>query len=97
MSDISKETGGVFDLFPGFKTPPNDPSRELKRTALTICGLPAVTEADRQRWEDEDFNRDFDNESVCKHCEGWGYTDCFCGGDFCVCSYNGEITCYYCV
>jgi len=78
--------GGV--LFPGFKVPPNDPSREVKpRAGLTVSEPP------------RDMSDDYDDdgeEEACVFCEGWGYVDCLCGGDFCVCDYNGEIPCYHC-
>ena len=78
--------GGV--LFPGFRVPPNDPSREIKpRAGLTASEPP------------RDMSDDYDDdgeEEACGFCEGWGYVDCHCGGDLCVCDYNGEIPCYQC-
>lgn len=77
------------NLFPGFKVPPNDPSREVAtRLPLTVC----LSERELQR---EDDDRWMDDED-CDWCEGWGYRDCLCGGDFCVCTYNGEIPCPHC-
>lgn len=74
-----------FDLFPGFRVPPNDPSREVKwKQAVTIAPQP--------RDEDDDI----DDEPLCNFCQGDGYENCFCGGDFCVCSYEGEIPCWNC-
>lgn len=29
-------------------------------------------------------------------CEGYGYYDCLCGGDLCICSFNGEEPCPGC-
>lgn len=82
------------DLFPGFKTPPNDPSRDLvyRRDALHVSPPPEEYDADR------DYDEGLNEEGPpCKNCEGWGYTDCFCGGDLCVCGYNGERPCWTCV
>lgn len=82
--------GGVggFDLWPGFKTPPTDPSRDMKQRApLTVA--PEPQDYDGGEYDD-------DQDEACEHCDGRGYTDCLCGGDFCVCSNNGEEPCYYC-
>ena len=77
----------ISELFPGFKVPPTDPSRDL-RPKLTITPPPL---------EDmEPFDSFEDIEEPCKHCDGWGYTNCFCGGDLCVCQNNGEMPCWFC-
>lgn len=78
---------GGFNLWPGFKVPPTDASRDVKmRAPLTVAPEP----------QDDDGEYHDDEDGECKHCEGWGYTDCFCGGDLCVCFNNGEKPCYYC-
>lgn len=82
-----------FELFPGFKVPPNDPSREVKRPAVTFAPEPPDY---YPQDDDEDFDTDQWGEPMCDNCEGWGYTDCYCGGDLCVCRYNGEIPCPHC-
>lgn len=79
-------------LFPGFKVAPNDPSREVKRTPLTITPLPDYDEGS----DDDEFEHDQWGEPLCEFCEGWGYTDCFCGGDLCVCLEGPEIPCPRC-
>lgn len=73
------------ELFPGFKVPPVDPSRDIR--LKVIVTQPPIDDM-------EPFD-DFE-EKTCKHCDGWGYADCFCGGDPCCCGYNGERPCYYC-
>lgn len=79
----------AFELFPGFKVPPVDPSRaQVARPPLTVALTPEEL--------DEDNDYFYDAPSECKYCEGWGYTDCLCGGDFCVCRFNGEIPCFHC-
>jgi hypothetical protein len=77
------------ELFPGFKVSPKDPSRDL-RPPFTVALTPR--EMDERDYEDDDFEG-----APCRNCEGWGYTDCFCGGDFCVCDYGGEKPCLTCV
>lgn len=78
-----------FELFPGFKVPPTDPRREL-RPKVIIC------EPAREYDHSADYDDGLAEEEMCAWCEGWGYRDCHCGGDLCVCSYNGEIPCPYC-
>lgn len=76
-----------FELWPGFKVPPTDPSRDVKRKPLTVAPEP----------EPYDPSNDYDDdEEPCKYCDGWGYKNCFCGGDLCVCHYYGEIPCFHC-
>lgn len=29
-------------------------------------------------------------------CGGYGYINCICGGDFCVCHWHGEVECFGC-
>ena len=41
----------------------------------------------------EDFDEDF---TQCPHCSGWGFIDCHCGGDLCVCENYGEADCPLC-
>lgn len=77
-----------YELFPGFKVPPNDPSRDL-RPKLTVCPEPLVVQGYDDYFDDE--------EESCRNCDGWGYTDCHCGGDLCVCEYNGEKPCWTCI
>lgn len=51
-------------LFPGFKTPPNDPSREVKRAPDPMEEEPVI---------DDDFDDpDFDDEDTCECCGGDG-------------------------
>lgn len=76
------------ELFPGFKTPPTDPSRDL-RPAFTIARHPEEDD------DQPDYDEDIESEE-CPNCEGWGFFNCFCGGDFCICSYNGERPCFQC-
>ena len=75
-------------LFPGFNTPPVDPARDL-------TPRPAINQAPHPDDDDEPFSFD-DDEEPCRWCEGYGYKNCFCGGDLCVCSHSGEIPCPYC-
>jgi hypothetical protein len=77
----------AFDLLPGFKVAPNDPSREVKRTGVTIAHEPP--EADMGEFDDQD-------RDPCEFCDDFGYVDCHCGGDNCICNYNGEIPCFHC-
>jgi hypothetical protein len=77
-----------FDLFPGFKTPPNAGALPVYRPAVIITP-PPHEEEQHDAWDDEEG-------PPCAKCDGWGYTDCFCGGDLCVCSYNGERPCWAC-
>lgn len=41
---------------------------------------------------------DYDEDGVfdCPKCGGWGFVDCHCGGDLCVCTYYGEAPCRVC-
>lgn len=40
---------------------------------------------------------DFDDEFCqCPRCSGWGFVDCHCGGDLCVCENYGERDCPLC-
>lgn len=32
----------------------------------------------------------------CPKCSGWGFVDCHCGGDLCVCTNYGEAPCRVC-
>lgn len=32
----------------------------------------------------------------CPRCDGFGYVDCYCGGDLCVCENHGETMCPLC-
>lgn len=73
------------EQFPGFKVSPVDPARDL-RPKFTVAPLPCDDYED----DDDEFDED------CAYCDGWGWTDCHCGGDLCVCRYNGEIPCYHC-
>lgn len=41
----------------------------------------------------EDFDEDF---CRCPRCSGWGFIDCHCGGDLCVCDNYGEADCPLC-
>lgn len=75
------------ELFPGFKVSPKDLSRDL-RPPLTVALTPREMDAD----DGEEFE-----DAPCEKCNGWGYTDCFCGGDLCVCRYHGERPCWNCV
>lgn len=77
-----------YELFPGFKVSPKDASRDLR---------PTFTKAPQPRDMDPmDYEDDFES-APCRNCDGWGYTDCFCGGDLCVCENNGEKPCWTCV
>lgn len=76
------------ELFPGFNTPPNDPSKN-PRPAFTVT-------PENPRYMDDGYDDEMDEEP-CAKCDGWGYIDCFCGGDFCICSNNGEEPCWNCV
>lgn len=76
-------------LFPGFKVSPLDPSREVKQRPL-VTFMPNIDEHEPGP-EDND-----DSEPTCSACDGWGYFDCFCGGDLCVCNYGGERPCWEC-
>lgn len=77
------------ELFPGFKVSPIDPSREIR---------PKFTVAPKPVEEDDDYGIEIDDEDAepCRNCDGWGFTNCFCGGDFCVCGHNGEKPCWNC-
>jgi hypothetical protein len=33
---------------------------------------------------------------VPSRCDGHGYNNCLCGGDFCVCHNHGEVECFGC-
>lgn len=45
----------------------------------------------------EDFDEDFDEDFCqCPRCSGWGFIDCHCGGDLCVCDNYGERDCPLC-
>lgn len=40
---------------------------------------------------------DCDDEfPFCDRCQNMGTIDCFCGGDMCICEWNGERPCPYC-
>lgn len=41
----------------------------------------------------EDFDEDY---CQCPRCSGWGFIDCHCGGDLCVCKNYGERDCPLC-
>ena len=41
----------------------------------------------------EDFDIDY---IACPRCSGYGYIDCYCGGDLCVCENYGERDCPLC-
>lgn len=41
----------------------------------------------------EDFDVDY---CQCPRCSGWGFIDCHCGGDLCVCENYGETDCPLC-
>jgi hypothetical protein len=45
--------------------------------------------------EDPAYSQYVDDD-VCPECEGWGYFEYHCGGDLCVCHYNGERPCWNC-
>lgn len=81
------------ELFPGFKVPPNDPSREVKRPAVTWVGN--ITESQPRVEMDDDDYRD-DGDEWCDTCANTGSLDCHCGGDLCVCRWNGERPCPSC-
>lgn len=36
------------------------------------------------------------SEFYCAECNNTGWLDCYCGGDLCVCSNNGEYPCPHC-
>lgn len=40
--------------------------------------------------------RFYDDEGLEESCGGTGTLNCFCGGDLCVCDYNGETECFGC-
>ena len=42
---------------------------------------------------DDNYDR---SDNWCEHCHGLGIINCHCGGDICVCAYNGEIDCPHC-
>jgi hypothetical protein len=86
---VSAENKGEFLLFPGFKVPPTDSSRDI-RPRVTICEPP------REYNHSDDYDDGLEDEEACEWCEGWGYRDCFCGGDLCVCTYYGAIPCLHC-
>jgi hypothetical protein len=44
--------------------------------------------------ESDDY--DDDGGFDCPKCGGWGFVDCHCGGDLCVCEYYGEAPCRVC-
>jgi len=44
---------------------------------------------------DDDYDYD-DQSAQCPHCSGWGFRDCHCGGDLCVCDNYGEEECRLC-
>lgn len=74
-----------FELFPGFKTPPNEGAPPK---ALHVTPLPDYR---------EDFGDDsYDERDWCDRCSNMGIIDCLCGGDICCCSHNGEIDCPNC-
>lgn len=78
------------ELFPGFKTPPNDPSRDVqwKRNGVRITPQPDLGYEN----DDSDFEES-DEREYCATCGNTGYVDCHCGGDLCVCRWNGERPC----
>ena len=41
----------------------------------------------------EDFDEEF---CQCPRCSGWGFVDCHCGGDLCVCENYGQRDCPLC-
>jgi hypothetical protein len=75
-----------FELFPGFKTPPTDPKRDL-RPPVTVALSP-------EELDDNDCDQ---QEPYCDFCANTGSLDCWCGGDLCVCDNNGEYPCPECV
>lgn len=38
----------------------------------------------------------FDDQPYCDRCSNTSYIDCHCGGDLCVCEYQGEKPCRKC-
>jgi hypothetical protein len=76
-----------FELFPGFKVSPTDPSRDV---------------ASKKAEPAEEADRDHDNDSGdeqddwCDTCNNMGIIDCLCGGDMCICMNHGEINCPDC-
>lgn len=45
--------------------------------------------------DEPDFDDYLDLPS-CPHCMGSGEVPCHCGGDMCLCDYQGDATCYVC-
>jgi hypothetical protein len=43
--------------------------------------------------DDDEFDQD---GPTCTRCDGYGYVDCHCGGDLCVCENYGEKICPKC-
>lgn len=80
-----------FELFPGFKVPPTDPSRDVKRRPMTIATPPQ---------EEEEYDPhgpcDSGEDEYCYTCANTGSLDCHCGGDLCICRNNGEYPCPDC-
>lgn len=77
-----------FQQWPGFKVPPNDPSREVKSSRPTIT----IAEP---REEDSEVLKDSEMYD-CEECDSIGTVDCHCGGDLCVCRWHGERPCPKC-
>lgn len=51
-----------------------------------------TTDSDMPDDVDDDFYDD--DDFWCADCQGAGFTDCYCGGDLCVCENQGEIECH---
>lgn len=72
----------AFEQWPGFKTPPNDPSRDLKKP------LHITPEPEQEDYEDGDYD-DYWEDNTCPRCSGVGgdpmddyCTPCdHCGGE----------------
>lgn len=46
-----------------------------------------------------DDPEDYDDENycICPRCDGYGSISCYCGGDQCYCSNDGEQECPFCL
>lgn len=45
---------------------------------------------------EESAHEEDDADTWCGNCDNMGFVNCYCGGDLCVCNYNGERPCRVC-
>ena len=67
----------------------NDPT-------LSLCFEPIAPVPQDDEYEDYDQSGDDDDREECQACDGFGWVNCHCGGDLCICENNGEAPCMKC-